>query len=317
MPTNGSGTFTDAVGYEAVLRDMLDLVVPQPRDFRAHITWVELPSLHLLRVHETSSRIAYMTLPRDRVFVIFPRQQDSLLIVAGVELRFGEIMFHSCGDSLHQRTIDGCDWGSISLAPASLKTFGWSIAGRNLVPPDVSQILRPLPRQQRKLLRLHARASRVAETAPDRISNREVVRSLEQELILSLINCLTAAEVRQDLSAMRQQMDISKQLEAMLAANRDRRLSARDICRTIGISDSALRSSCARLLGMSARNYQRFQRLKFARADLMRTGSGADDVADILQRYGFTDLQRFAVEYWNAYGELPPIPPRILPKGLA
>ena len=76
MPVSGSSVFTDADGYQASLVDMLDLLVLQPPDFRARLTWVELPVLHLLRAQESSSRIAYMTLRPERVFVIFPTRQE-------------------------------------------------------------------------------------------------------------------------------------------------------------------------------------------------------------------------------------------------
>ena len=39
----GSSIFTDADGYQASLRDMLDLLVLNPQSFHAHLTWVELP----------------------------------------------------------------------------------------------------------------------------------------------------------------------------------------------------------------------------------------------------------------------------------
>lgn len=55
MPASGSSIFADADGYQATLQDMLDLVVLQPRDFSARLTWVELPSLHLL-VHKKPRR---------------------------------------------------------------------------------------------------------------------------------------------------------------------------------------------------------------------------------------------------------------------
>jgi hypothetical protein len=31
---------------------------------------------------------------------------------------------------------------------------------------------------------------------------------------------------------------------------------------------------------------------------------------DALGRYGFADVDRVIAEYWNAYGEMPPFPPR-------
>ena len=83
MPASGSSIFTDADGYQASLRDLLDLLVLRPRDFHARLSWVELLHLHLLYAEEAASRLAYVTLPSEQVFIIFPTRQDSLLIAGG------------------------------------------------------------------------------------------------------------------------------------------------------------------------------------------------------------------------------------------
>src|ERR1700677_1799598 len=101
MPDGGSTIFTDAYGYQANLQDILDLLVLQPREFRARLTWADLPNLQLLRVRETSGRVGYMTLPDDRVFVTFPTGKDSALVYGSVTLRFGDIMFHCLGERRH------------------------------------------------------------------------------------------------------------------------------------------------------------------------------------------------------------------------
>ena len=115
MPGSGSSVFTDADGYQASLQDMLDLLALRPRDFRARLTWVDLRSLYLLRAQEHARRVAYVTLPPEQVFVTFPTRRDATLITSGTELRFGDVVFHSLGERLHQRTTAAGHWGSISL----------------------------------------------------------------------------------------------------------------------------------------------------------------------------------------------------------
>jgi hypothetical protein len=61
---------------------------------------------------------------------------------------------------------------------------------------------------------------------------------------------------------------------------------------------------------MSAHRYQRLRRLKRVRADLLRADTVPGRVVEVLGRYGFADIHRFIADYWNAYGEMPPIPPR-------
>lgn len=45
MPAGGSSICTDSDGYQASVQDILDLVVLQPRNFHARLTWADLPSL--------------------------------------------------------------------------------------------------------------------------------------------------------------------------------------------------------------------------------------------------------------------------------
>ena len=143
---------------------------------------------------------------------------------------------------------------------AALLHFAESVAGCGLVPPANFCLLRPVPVARRQLLRVHAQAGRIAETNLDRLSHKEIVRALEQELILALITCLTTGQVLQDHAVKRDQAAVLFQLEAMLAAQPYKLLHTQDICRTIGVSEHILRASCSSVLGMSADSYQRLLR---------------------------------------------------------
>jgi AraC-like DNA-binding protein len=310
MPASGSCIFTDSDSYQAWLQEMLDLVVPQPRDFRARLTWVELPSLNLLRAQEASPRVAYISLPLERVFVIFPTQRDSALICDGVEVRLGEIMFHSVAERFHQRTIGASRWGAISLTPASLKAFGSTITGQDLVPPPFGQVLRPPPGDRLRLFRLHAQAGRIAETNLNHLGHPEVARSLEQDLIWTLTTCLATGQPQCNPAAERLQAAIMVRFEAVLAAHPGRLLHIPELCSAIGISEQTLRTCCSRSLGMSAGRYQLLRRLKLAHAELRRADPATLSIAEVTKRYGFADLHRFVTEYQSTYGEMPSTPLR-------
>jgi len=306
MPASGSCIFTDADGYQASLQEMLDLLVMRPREFRARLTWVELPQLRLLRAQEASPRVAYVSLPPEPVYVIFPTQRGLPLICNGTELQFGDFMLHSRGERLHQRTVAASRWGSIALTPALLSAFGRTIMGQDLVPPPVGRILRPLPADRLRLLRLHAQAGRIAETNLRHLSHPEVARALEQDLIWALATCLATGEPLDDPTVRRGQARILVQFEAVLAAaHPGRRPRMPEICSAIGVSDRTLRACCAKLLGMSPDRYQRLRRLKLVRADLLRGDPEEVSIAEATKRYGFANLHRFVTEYRNAYGEMP------------
>jgi AraC-like DNA-binding protein len=310
MPAGGSSIFTDVDGYQANLRDIMDLLVPEPRLFHARLAWVELSHLGLLRAAETSPRVAYVTLPAELAFVTFSTNRESPLICDGAALPFGEIMLHGAGDRLHQRTTGASSWGSISLSPATLTTYGRTIANRSLSLPRVRQRLRPLAKDRDFLLRLHAQAGRMADRALDRFGHEEVVRALEQDLILALVNCLSDSDRDDVADTGREIPDISVRFEAMLSARPYELLRVMEICDAIGVTAQGLKAFCSKALGMSAHRYQRLRRLKRVRAELLRVDGIPSAAIEVLGRYGFADIHRFVAEYWNAYGEMPPIPPR-------
>ena len=82
-----------------------------------------------------------------------------------------------------------------------------------------------------------------------------------------------------------------------------------DVCRAISVSERALRACCARLLGMSPGRYQRLRRLKRVRTELKCANPATVSSTEMMERYGFADFHRFVAEYWNTYGEMPPVPP--------
>jgi AraC-like DNA-binding protein len=65
------------------------------------------------------------------------------------------------------------------------------------------------------------------------------------------------------------------------------------------------------VLGMGPGQYQRLRRLKLVRGELMHVGAERASVVKIMERYRFADLQRFVTEYWQTFGELPPLPARV------
>ena len=310
MPGGGSSIFTDADGYQAIMQDVLDLVVPQPRAFHARLTWADLPSLQLLRAKEASARIGFMNLPADQVFVTFPARPGSTLLYGGAALEFGDLVLHSRGDRLHQRTTAACEWASIAITPAALSASGRTLVGQQLTAPTVRQRVRPRRADIQRLERLLARICRVVERNLDRISSREVVRALEQDLISALISCLANGRMHGERERSETWRDALSGLEAMLAKQPARLMATREICSSLGISEATLRAKCSLVLGMSPSRYQRLRRLKLVRAELLRAKSPSEAAVEAtIARHGFSGLHRFVTEYWQVYGEMPPIRP--------
>ena len=111
---SGSCMFADIDSLQARFGQTLDLVPVEPGGFHARLTRVRLPTLRMMRAQEAAPRVACVSLPPEPVFVTFPTERASPLICDGVELQFGDIMFHSLGERLYQRTVAACRWGACS-----------------------------------------------------------------------------------------------------------------------------------------------------------------------------------------------------------
>jgi AraC-like DNA-binding protein len=309
LPAAGSSIFTDADGYQASLRDMLDLLVLCPRAFHARLTWVELPHIRLLRAQESSARVGYFRLPPGEVFVFFVTRQGPPLVHAGLKLQFGDLIWHS--HNVHQQMTEASRWGLIAVTGGTLNSFGRSVTGKELRSPRWPRSIRPAIADSRKLLRLHEQAARIAETCPDRIINPEVVRALDQDLVAMLVSCLASADACSGNPAEETAARVCAQFEQLLGTEPFRRLSIREICQTLDVSAKTLGASCLKVLGMGPGRYQRLRRLKLTRGELMHAGAEGADLAKIMARYRFADPHRFVAEYWQTFGELPPLPARV------
>jgi AraC-like DNA-binding protein len=304
----GSGTtkFTDVGAYQSSIRGAkYNFVFSCQRDFEARLTWVELRHLSLLRAQENLPRVAHVSLTPALAFVAFPTRYDPPQICDGIELQPGEIVFHSLGECVHQWTRGPSRWGSISVAPEHLAACGKALTGIDLAPPQVARIVRPSRGDSTRLLHLHAKACRLAETKPGMIAKPEVGRALEQDLLHTLVNCLTTDNDQKYGGTKLHHMKIIARFESVLAGNFERQLQIPELCAAIGVPERTLRICCAEFLGMSPTRYVRLQRLNTVHAALQRAHFHKTTVKEIAKRYGFSELGRFAAIYRTVFGETP------------
>jgi AraC-like DNA-binding protein len=305
MGGSGSALFAGSDDYQANLPPTTQLLALQPGRFQARLTWMELADLNLLHARETGPRIAYVSLSPERVFITFPTQRSPTLLYDGAPLLLGDIVFHSLGQQLHQRTIGDTAWGSIALTPGSLLAYSKTLAGREVVPPPSGQILRPSAADRRQLLRLHGEAVRIAETQLGHIGNVEVARALQQDLIWALMACLTTGRPRDGSAVTRRYARIMVRFEEALIASADRPLPVPEICGGIGVSERGLRDRCQEILGMDPAQYLHLRYLQRVRRALLRAEAATKDEAEVTKRYGFGDRDQFVAAYRDAFGEFP------------
>jgi transcriptional regulator GlxA family with amidase domain len=135
-------------------------------------------------------------------------------------------------------------------------------------------------------------------------SRPEVVRAIEQDLLYTLVNCLTTNNVHERAGPKQHHMGIIARFEAILAKNTERQLQIPQVCTLIGVSERTLRTCCTEVLGMGPNRYIRLQRLNLVRGALRRV-EAPRPIGEIARRYGFSELGRFAKLYQTMFGEAP------------
>ena len=306
MAESGTATFANPDDYQAAVGDAtVNLIVTGGGDFDARLTWLHLRRFHVLRGCENLPRIAFISLSPAQVFVSFPTSEGPPLTYRGLGLQFGDVVFHSRGERTHQRTNGESQWGIISLLPEQLAACGKALTGSKITPPLAGRVLRPSRSAAVRLLRLHSKACRLAETRHQLIANPEVARALEQELLHALVNCLTADDANGNLNTMRHHADIMARFEDALTTHGGPQLNMPALCSAIGVPQRTLRVCCTEFLGVSPIRYLLLRRLNMVRSALRRANPANASVAEIARTYQFQEPGRFAVTYRTVFGEMP------------
>ncbi|PPQ35110.1 AraC family transcriptional regulator [Rhodopila globiformis] len=261
----GSSTFADAEDYEAALPFDADLLLLQPGHFLSRLTWINLPRLGLLRGQESLSRVARVSLPLHRIFVIFPMDRASPLICDGVSVPWGDIMLRGPGERFWQRTAAASVWGAISLTRSCLVSYGRTLIGRSFSPPSYGQVLRLAAGDREDLLRLHSHAARLAETGPERLARPEIVRALEHDVIAALVTAIADADPRQGVTDGCHCCGLLVRLADVIATSPHHVPSIPQFCRATGVSERMLRTCCLNLLGISPARYISLRQRKHLR----------------------------------------------------
>ena len=304
MLGGGSSVLTDVDEYEAALPGRVGLLPTTPGAFRARLSWVELPHMCLLSAHEAAPRIARISLPADRLAVLFPAHPNATLTCDGISARPGDVIVHSPGERFHQCTPASCKWGAICLSPESLSEYGRILVEQDIRPPPVGQVLHVKPSDRKRLLRLHAEAARIARSDPASLRHPEVTRALDQDLIFALVTCIANSRPRVGPANYRKDAAILRELDDALIAGAGRLLKVSDASRVTGVSERTLRDRCSQILGIGAQRYIVLDRLRQARRAVLRASPGQDAIARIISRYGFAGPGEFAAAYRQAFGDV-------------
>lgn len=305
MAEVGTYSFSDPDGYAAAFGDArINFTITGAGDFSARLMRLKLQHLEMYRCRENLPRIAYISLPPDRMILSFPVGSAPPLF-GGTALRSNDVVLHSCGERLHQRSTGPCQWGLISFSAKQFVTCDEALTGRPVAWPDVSGVVRTLRAEALEFKRLFRRACDLADSGRNLIGRPEVARALEEEMLHAVIHCLTADYADHIAKTRHHRAAVTARFEEVLTKNIDQKLNLPALCAEVGVAERTLRMCCAEVLGVSPTRYLLLQRMNRARAALMRANPSTASVAEIARNNQFLEFGRFAVTYRSIFGESP------------
>ena len=194
MPASTMSVFSNACDLEEALRNVGDvhLIVTGRGEFLARLTQVELQRLRLWAVHEHVSRIDFLKDPTGHGAGAVHHRRSAVADLEWNRLNKGEIL--TCGPShrLHMRTEGPSHWGAVSLPADEFRAYFDRLTGQVLPCLILAQRWRPSAADCRRFVRLHAAAICAAGRRPQTIVDPEAAHGMEQQLIHSLVGCLSA-----------------------------------------------------------------------------------------------------------------------------
>jgi AraC family ethanolamine operon transcriptional activator len=117
------------------------------------------------------------------------------------------------------------------------------------------------------------------------------------ELIFGATRCASSQSPRQRQAAVRRAMAFAEDLRVPLTVP--------DLAVAARVSQRTLELAFRETLGITPRNYLRWNRLNRVRRDLLDARKEETSVGTAADGWGFTEMGRFAVEYRQLFGELP------------
>jgi AraC-like DNA-binding protein len=307
MSEGGALTFSDPDAYAAAFDNAgvkLKLTITGAGDFKARLIRLKLKYLEVYRCSERLPRIAYISLPSERIFLSLPVGKLSP-VLGGFALRNGSVVFHARGERVHQCSSGECQWGLISLSADQLESCSKALIGHPIASPQASTILQPSRAEASRFHGLFKQAYHLAETGQKLIKSAEVARALEQELLHAVSHCLSADETESNARTRHHHAAMMVRFEEMLSNHIDQKINMPTLCTEIGVAERTLRMCCSEFLGVSPTRYLLLQRLNKARSALRRANPSTASVAEVARNHQFLELGRFAVTYRTTFGESP------------
>jgi AraC-like DNA-binding protein len=300
-------SFADPDDYQYRIRaSQAEILTSSSGTFEGSLSTVDFERLWIQSGSDSLPRIARTTLDARRCAVMFVADRDQQpTLLAGRELAPGTMAVYGKGTTNVLRTEGSNRWSTLSLAHEDLAAAGEAIAGRELICPSDTRLLRLPAALATRLMAAHARAIAIVGKTPEVLANRAAATALEHELTHILVSCLASDRPEEHRPAGWQRARIVTRFQDFLESRRDEPVYLAEICSAIGASERTLRSVCQEVLGVGPVRYLWLRRMHLARQALLHADPAAATVTGIATDQGFWELGRFSVEYRALFGELP------------
>ena len=306
MPGSTISVFSEPDDFQTALRSprSTELLVTEAGQFWARLTRVALHDLWLTAADERLSRVAVISLPPGLVRITWTAERGEL-VLGGIKLAAGDVVTHCSSYCLHERITGHCGWRDITIPARLLKFYSRALVGAPIVVPPGVRLWRPPGAALRRLIALHAAATRVANAQPGRAATAEAAHGLEQEIIEVLVESLSGKPTNTNTSWAERDTELAIRFERLIQKRLRKVNPATELCACLNVAGRTLRACCHRQLGMGPQRYLRLRRMQLARRALRTADPGVAIVSRVALHYGFRDLGRFSSEYREVFGELP------------
>jgi AraC-like DNA-binding protein len=300
-------TFTDPFPYQAAIRAADMEIIPTAKgEFRAELTQATLNKLWMQRLSEDLPRVHRGAIRRGRKIFNFLTEDQPEVYHCGRLFEQGELIADDF-DVQHARTAGNYHLGSVSLSPEDLAAACKAMVGCEFDTERSKHFIRPDPALMDRFLKLHSTTGDIAKNTPELFEMPEVVRALENQLILVLVRCLTEGTVSTLKRATLQHEIIVARFEEFLEANPNTPLYLTEVCAAVGAAERTLRAACEEHIGIGPIRYLTLRRMHLARRALVRAAPSTATVTQIATDHGFWELGRFSVAYRTLFGEVPSV----------
>ncbi len=296
-------TFSEPDALRSAMRAVgfLRLATTQKGRFRARFSQVTPDRLRLIAVEETLPRIAFVKVPRDCILVAFTLEKLSCHLWNGMRIHAEHLIVLGSGASAHARTDGPSRWRAIYLPKQEFARYADALTGGALRMPEGVDYWHTRSAALRELRTMHFEIMQSVRTASGTLAISEGNYGVEQQLIHTLVECLSESTGKFPVGDDR----VMASFEDLLLTEPDHLWSVAEVSRMLRVSDRFIRRSCQACIGMSPGSFLRLLRLHAVHRALRDPASRSTTVSEVGQQHGFRHMGRLAVYYRTLFGELP------------